>query len=266
MFPTLFQIGAFEFPTSSIFSLLALFATAFVFWRKAREEHYREDKILDAYLVSIALGLLAGRVAYIVLHFSQFGWSVVSWLDYMANPGVTGLVVLLVAFWKLVSFAKQQKWDVFEVLDMWVQALSVGLIFIHLGHFFSGSYIGNETTLPIGVVFPSTIDAHHPAQLYTVVFYILLSWYLAWVELKYRLFEWYKAGKTTAQTGFLFGVFCMANGFFFSLKSFLMPGELVVGGARLDWIVYLACIFVGFGVLFARSRRLFRKRGARHGS
>ena len=82
--------------------------------------------------------------------------------------------------------------------------------------------------------------------------------------MKYRLFNWYKAGKTTAQTGFLLGVFCMANGLFFSLKSFLMPPEFVIGGTRFDWILYLGLFFVGFGVLYARSRRIIRKRGVQH--
>ena len=64
MYPTLFQLGPVIVRTSSLFSLLAFLATAFIFWKKTKEEHYHQDQAFDAFLLASIAGLVVGRVGF----------------------------------------------------------------------------------------------------------------------------------------------------------------------------------------------------------
>lgn len=256
MWPLLFAWGPFQLRTLNIFLLLAFFLTAFVFWRKGREEHYPEDQLFDGFLLSGIAGFIFGRIGFIVTHFDQFGFNVWSWLDLISKPGLLTLAAMIGAGWYLFRFAAHKKWDEFEILDFASLALSSGLILVNIGLFFDGSSFGMPTTLPWGVVFPGVVEKHHPVQLYFAVFYLLLSLYLGWSEVRYRTFEWYRAGKNSAQTGFLLCMFLILSGLFSLGMSLLKPAVVVIAGLSLDPFIYGLFVVVGVILLLQRSNRL----------
>lgn len=240
-----------------IFAILGLFASAFFFWKKGREEHYDEGVFFDVFLLSVICGYLAGRASFIALNFSQFSVFLVRWLDSVSYPGFNLTVAVCTSAIVVYYYAQKYKWDIFEVLDFWVLAASVGLSVYSIGLFFAGVGYGYPTSLPWGVIFPNLLEPHHPLQLYGVIFYLALAIYLSKVEYSYRTFEWYRYGKKTAQTGFLTAIFIIATAVFLSLMSFLRLPALVLFSISIDRVLALALCFVGGLFLYLRSGRPF---------
>lgn len=263
MLPVLFRLGPFTLRTLPVFLIVALIGSAFLFWRKSREEHYDETQVFDGFLSSAVFGLLGSRIAFIIFNFGQFGFSPLKWINIFQHPGYNIIFGLLIAALFLRRFAIKHKWDMFEILDFWVTAVSFGLGVLWLGMLVDGTGFGNPTTMPWGIVFPGVFEKHHPVQLYFAVFYFVLFYYLSWAEYRYRTFSWYRAGKNTAQTGYLTSIFLTFTGLFSLGMAFLRPGQLVVGGVPLDLGMYLILFVGGCLLLLNRSGRSLLPTGKR---
>ncbi len=255
MFPVLFQLGPVVFQTFSLFLVLAFFACGYVFWKKGKEEHYAEDELFDVFLLSLFWGALWSRIGFIIFHFSHFGLNPLKWIDIFSSPGLIPLFGVIASSLYIHRTAKKQRWNTFEVLDFAAIAISLGSAIIWLGAFFDGSGFGHATTLPWGLSFPGVFDRRHPTQLYGFALFAVLSFCLSWLEYRYRTFEWYRDTKHSAQTGFLFAVFCMFYGIFGSILGFLMPPQMVVMGFPLDIPVRIAFFIFGALTLYVRSGR-----------
>ncbi|MEX0895955.1 MAG: prolipoprotein diacylglyceryl transferase family protein [Patescibacteria group bacterium] len=262
MYPVLLQLGPFALRTLSVFFILAFFTTAFLFWRKIREEHYPEDQVFDGFLLSALVGFIAGRFGYIASQFDIFGIDLIKWIDIATYPGINGAVSVLAAALFLYRYARKKKWDVFEILDFWVLGLAGGLAIVYVGLFFDGTGFGTATELPWGIVFPGLQEPHHPIQLYYAAFYLVLSWYLAMVEYSYRSFTWYRAGRKTANAGFLVSVFFIASAVFYFGMSWVKMPIFTFFDLNIDRLVALLAIVLGVLLLFFRSGRSFRQQRA----
>jgi prolipoprotein diacylglyceryltransferase len=257
MFPVLFSIGPVTFYTSTLFTILAFFVSTYVFWRKGREEHYPEDELFDGYLISIFWGVLMSRVGYIALHFAEFGLQPLHWLDVFSYPGFVPIFGIVAAGISLFRYAQKQKWDGFEVLDYWVLALTITMSILWLGNFFAGAEVGTPTKLPWGMTSGNVFDKRHPLQLYGAILYFLLFVYLFWVESRYRTFSWYRARKDSAQTGFVFCVFCIMTGVIGSFLWVFSSAKSFFFGVPVDLILRGSLIVYGCISLFQRSGRMF---------
>lgn len=255
MFPELFHVGPFSLRTMSVLAVIAFLATSFIFWRRGKEEHYKEDQLFDGYLLSILVGLIAARIGFVALNFTQLGFSPLAWVDVFSHPGVSSWAGLLGGALYLKRYAKASKWDVYEILDFAATGLSLGAVFVWIGQFLEGSSVGTATTLPWGVRFPGLLEPHHPIQLYVAVFYLLLFWYLSWAEFHYRTFSWYRIGKRTAQTGFLICVFVIASSLFFLAISMMRPPGADLFGVSMERILLSISLLVGILLLYVRSGR-----------
>lgn len=256
MLPILFQLGPFTIKTAALIALLSWLMMGFVFWRRGREEHYREDLLFDQFILASIFGLILGRVGFILLHPQVFGINANAWLDLGGYPGLSLGLAVVAASWYLQRQAAKHKWDVFEILDLWAIALAVGLGGWHVGYFFSGEGVGHLTNLPWGLIFPGQLEPHHPAQLYTAGFFFSLAAYLWWAEYHYRTFAWYRRGKKTAQTGFLISTLALFSGLFLLIRTLIQPASAVVWGVELDGWLYTVLAVVGLILLLRRSGRL----------
>lgn len=253
MWPTLFSIGFISVPTATVILVLGFLVAGFSFWRRGKEEHYSELQLMDGFILSYLFGVIGARLTFIILHFDQFGWRIFDWLSINAKPGSIGLAFLVFATLFMYRFARIKKWDAYEVLDFWSISLTLWLIFRSLADLMSGAGRGRFTDWFVGVIFPGSIEKTHPAQLYLALCFILLYFFLHWSESRYRIFDWYRMGRKSAQTGFMISTFTI----FFSLISALMLlvrlPEFVVVGLSLDGWLYLLGIIIGVQMLLRRS-------------
>ncbi len=258
MLETLFAIGPFQLRTFSLFQAIAFLSSGLVIWRRAKEEHYSEPKVFDGFLLSFLVGWASGRLGYFLLNWEKYGFDVLKWLNFVQYPGSQLLIGLVGATLYFYFYAKRQKWDAFEVLDWWAQAVTMGMFWLNIGYFFAGIRFGRATDLPWGIVFPGVFEKRHPIQLYYALFHALIYKYLYWLEFNYRTLEWYRSGKKTAQTGFLFSNFLISYAIFSLAVSFFQLPTFFVGDLALDYYLYLAFgIFGGFLILGRSNRVLF---------
>lgn len=236
-------------------SVIGFFVSAFVFWRKGKEEHYPEIQLFDGFLLSTLFGLLVSRLGYIATHTAQFGWDFFKWLDVVSQPGTHELIGLIGTSIYLYRFALKHKWDVFEILDFWALSLAIGSIFKYIGYFLDGSLFGLPTNLPWGMVFPGVFEKSHPTQLYAAIFFSLLFVFLSWVEYRYRTFEWYRSGKKSAKTGFLLSSFIISVASFYFFMTVVQTPEFTIGELVLDRWIYLLFLVLGVGMLLRRADR-----------
>jgi phosphatidylglycerol:prolipoprotein diacylglycerol transferase len=255
MFPVLFSIGPITIKTFFVLLLIGFFISGFIFWRKGREEHYEIMELFDGFLLSALAGIIIARSIHILFNLNHFGLDIFKWFNFISNPGFNLLVGVFAAGLYLYKFSIKKKWDPFEVLDFWVTSVSLGLFLNYLGLFFEGVGYGYQTNMPWGVVFPQLIDPHHPTQLYTALFYLLLYFFIARVEYSYRTFSWYRYGKKTAQTGFLVSMFFIFSAIFNFFVSFLRPSVFEFFGVNFDILLSIALLIVGLFLLYYRSGR-----------
>lgn len=264
MFPILFEVGPVKFYTYTIFMVVAFFTGVYVFWRKGREEHYQEDELFDALLKALFWGIIWSRVGFVVLHIDFFGIQPLNWINIFDFPGFSALFGILAGGWSLFKSARRQKWDEYEILDFGVLGLTFAIAVLWLGSFFSGAEVGTATTLPWGVQFPNVFDRRHPLQLYGFVAYLLLFIYLFWAESRYRTFSWYRAHKDSAESGFLFCIFCIFWGLIGTVLWFFSPTQVSFYGVPVEPVIRLAIVFFGCIKLFQRSGRTFSLRRQKH--
>ncbi len=265
MFPLLVSYGPLHIQTMSVLLALAFLVAAFVFWRKGKEDYYPEDQLFDGFLVASAMGFVGARVGYILLHSETMGWNVLSWFNLVGAPGMSGAIGLLVASFVLYRFAVQKKWDAFEVLDFWVVAVSLGMVFTSIGSFASGIDVGYPTSMPWGIVFPGLVETHHPAQLYAAGFFFSLFLYLSWLESRYRTFQWYRATKKAAETGFLLCMYSIFTALFLLVVGFVKPPTIELFDINIDRVASLVLLIFGVALLYVRSGRTlgFKKKKKR---
>lgn len=253
MLPILLAVGPVVIKTFNVVMLIGLLVATFVFWRKGKEEHYEDDQLLDVFLVALAVGVLAARIGFIVTHWSGINpWS---WFNLIGHPGWSTTWGGVAAGWLVYNRARKNKWDAFEILDFWVLAATLLAAFFWLGSFFNGTGFGSPTTLPWGVVFPGVFVKHHPIQIYAAIGYLSLFVFLSRLELRYRTFDWYKAKRKSAQTGFLVSVFLLAHGLLTFALLLVSPAQWVLSGVRLDLVAAGGWIVAGSLLLYIRSGR-----------
>jgi len=263
MYPIILNLGFFKLKSLTVLAILALFSASFTFWRKGKEEHYNLFELFDAFVSSGVFGVIVGRLAFALFNWPSFKENFWLVFNIVSTPGNQPLLALAGAAFYLYLLAKKRKWDPFEILDFWVTAVSLGMMFIYLGFFLVGSYAGKLTTLPWGIVMPGTFEKSHPVQLYFAAFFLFLFNYLVKVEYKYRTFEWYRQGKKTAQSGFLLSMFLIFASAFYLLMTFVSLPSMMFAGQVLDPLIYLIVLVFGIGLLLNRSGRSLKKQRKR---
>lgn len=237
------------------FLVLAYLVGAFLFWKKGKEEYYDEYQLLDILVASSFWGLVAARLGFIIAHINDFGFDILKWFSLITYPGYVGFVGVIVGTLILFKGAQKRKWDAFEIADFGAIALSCAVAIIALGTFVNGSSFGNPTSLPIGMTFPGVFDARHPTQLYAMILYTILCVLLWRLERVYRTFLWYRENRRTAQSGFVFAVFCIGYGAITAGMFTVQQPSVSVFFVPIDPIVGVLSIFVGLFTLFVRSGR-----------
>lgn len=255
MIPILTILNTLRVYTFGLFLLLSFLFGLFVFWKKGREEHLDEGLLLDVALTACFWGCIGARLGFIALHIGTFGPNILKWFSLFEYPGFFGLTGLIAGFATLISFAKKQKWDAYQVADFGVLGLSLAFVFLSIGMLLNGSGFGNPTTLPVGIQFPGVFDRRQPIQIYSGLLFFIVFIVLTKLETRYRMFLWYRSSRRSAQAGFLLSCFVMMYGIIQFALDFLRPGQMLVFGFALDPIVHFLIILVGLSMLYLRSGR-----------
>ncbi|MDO5561710.1 MAG: prolipoprotein diacylglyceryl transferase [bacterium] len=261
MWPSFSFFGLFDIYFFNIFLVLAAFLGSFIFWRRLHQNaNYKEFIIFDIFLLSIFLGFVGGRFIFILLNWPRFGWNVLSWFDMIHYPGIAVIFAIAIAGFSCKLQLAKQKIAKLEIMDYWAQATCFGLIFYSMGLFFAGEHSGYLTNSFLGINFPGLAMKNHPLQLYNAVFYLGLYIYLNYLEKNYRTYNWYRGNRSSADTGFLVGVFLFASGLYSLITLTLGPAQFYWYNFSLDWIIYLLVTFIGGSILLQHSAHAIHRK------
>lgn len=231
MWPTLVSLGPVYIHTFGIFIFFGVFFGAFKLWRRAKEEGWEETAVIDIWLLSGVMALVAGRLGYAYWHGLEAGLDWYKIMFFTKYPGLSGeaawwggtITLLVLALKKKLSF-----WHFFEIA---ASALIIAELMVRIGGFFAGTSLGRPAPAGWGLSFPGVSDPRWPVQLFWAVG--LGGVYLAfnWLEKHYRSFGWSKEGFLAAAYLGLTGVLGLGLGWFEARPNFWGAGaRLAIGG------------------------------------
>lgn len=254
MFASFSFFGLFDFYLINLFLFFAVFFGAFVFWRRLHlNANYKEFDIFDFFLLALLYGFLGSRLVFIILNWPDFGWQPLTWLNFIAHPGLALIPAVIVAGASLYLMLRHAKITKLEIMDYWAQATCCGLIFYNLGRFFSGEGSGFLTQSFFGLSFPGLATPVHPAQLYNAAFFIILYIWLNYLEKNYRTYIWYRGSRSSADSGFLLFIFMIFSGLYSLIALSFTPAQTFINNFSLDWIFYSIIALWGFILLLKHS-------------
>lgn len=191
MRPVLFQIGNIKIYGYGAMIALGILAALMLLSYRAKKTEYNEEKIFDMSILAIVLGVLGGKVLYIITDLKNI----------IANPSIlkdvgSGFVVygsILGGLLGIYIYCKMKKWDLLKIVDLAVPSLPLAQAFGRIGCFLAGCCYGRETSSPIGIVFPNiplslapSAVRLVPTQIYSSIFDFALAAFLLWYDRKER--------------------------------------------------------------------------------
>jgi len=262
MFPTLFSFGPIAISTLGVLSFWAFLSATFLFWRKGKEEGFEEDKLLDWVFLGALAGIIIGRLGYILDHWPRFGFDFNLWFDFQKHGGFSFVSAALGAILVLGYLARKAKWDFWVMIDLAVFAVIWAQIWVRLGQFFAGDFVGRQTEFALSLPFPGLEGRYYPIQLFEIGFLLVVFFWLKRLEKHYRLFTWYQDKKGEAQPGFLALVYLLFYSSFRFLLAFFSDSHLYfLGLAFSQWMALVGILIalLGFAWKMGKLEELGQK-------
>lgn len=180
--PVLLSIGPFQIRYYGLFFVLGFVMAYFllVHLAKRKELNVTKDDIADLLLYIIIGAVLGARIFYVFVYNLPFYLSnpfeiIAVWHGGLSFHG--GIIGAAIAG---IYFAKRKKIDYYELADIVVIPLALGLALGRMGNFINGELYGRITEVPWAVKFPDAEGFRHPSQIYASL-KDLLIFFTLWV-------------------------------------------------------------------------------------
>jgi len=209
MLPILFSLGPIKIYTFGVFLVLAFFWGSFLLWKLIRLTAFKEEEVFDGLFFALGFSLFFSRLFYVVLNFSEFGFSFLKFILINGYPGLSLYGALFGGFLGIFIFTLFKKLRFLILIDYFIPPLFLALAFGKLGSFFSGEEIGTKTKFFLAVKYLGYDGFRHLTSFYESLIFFL-GCYLAYKTL-------FLIRKEKLFSGFLFYFFF----FFFSFVYFL---------------------------------------------
>ncbi|MBS3101938.1 prolipoprotein diacylglyceryl transferase [Candidatus Woesearchaeota archaeon] len=244
--PVLLRLGPFEIRYYGLFFVLGFIIAYFMlaYLANKRRLSLTKDDISDFLLYEIIGVILGARIFYVFIYNLK---------SYLANPleifavwhgGLSFHGGLLGAVAAGIIFAKKRKIDFYELADIFVIPLALGLALGRLGNFINGELYGRITNVPWAVQFQDAEGFRHPSQIYESLKNLFIFAVL-----------WNVKDKKLPK-GFLFWLFVTMYSFLrFVVEFFRQPDEQL--GFFFGWLSMgqiLSIIMFGIGFYFLHKR------------
>lgn len=168
MDPALLQAGPFEIRYYGLIYALGFIMAYFMMAHFAKKKYIDigRDDVSNLMTYVILGGLIGARLFYIAIY--NFGYYAAHpaemlyvWMGGLSfHGGLVGAFIGGCLFWR------KRKFDFWNVADMAMVPLALGLAFGRIGNFINGELYGRLTSLPWGVKFKDAEGFRHPSQLY----------------------------------------------------------------------------------------------------
>ncbi len=239
MMPELIHIGPFTVYT---YGFMWMVGIGLALWRAARvapRYGVRPDDLFDLTFVMVLLGILGGRVAFVITQWSLYADDPLKafriWEGGMSYFGGFGLAILA-GLWMV----RRRRLPAWQIADLAAPSVALGYAIARVGCFGAGCCYGAPTDLPWGVLFPGHSEPCHPTQLYSTAMNLIIFAVLLGLE------------KRPRHQGQLFGWFLALHGGYRFINEFFRAGATsVIAFAGLTYGHLVALLVVGAGLFIA---------------
>ena len=178
--PVLITIGGLKIHWYGVMVAIGLYAGIQAALRDAPRRGVDRDKLLNASLIAAVLGVLGGRLYYVVQNHPEYylqhpGQILAVWQGGMAFYGAIfgGALALLIGSWRYGM-------NIWSVLDLGALGMTIGQAFGRIGNIINGDIVGYPTGGRWGFVYTSQDTfaprnvAVQPANLYELLIAVAL--------------------------------------------------------------------------------------------
>lgn len=238
MIPILLEIGFIKIYTFGIFLVLAFFWGCFFLWKNIRLTSYKEETVFDGLFFALIVGGFIGRLVFVILNFSDFGFDILRFILINGYPGFSLPGFLVGFFIGFYVFCVGQKIRFLDFIDYVIPALFLAMAIGKVGSFFAGVEVGSETTLPVAVRYANFDGMRHLTPLYEGILLFLGSFFA------FRML--FSIRREILDRGFLFHFFLWyAAAVYFSFDWIRAEREVLYG--------YSVYMLVSAGILLTFS-------------
>lgn len=245
--PVLLSIGPFEIRYYGLFFVLGFVLAYFILNNLAKRKELPLDKddIADFILYIIVGTVLGARIFYVFVYNLPFYLNNPFQIIAVWNGGLSfhgGLIGAVIA---ALLFCKKKKIHFYDIADIAVVPLALGLALGRLGNFTNGELYGRITNVPWAMKFQDADGFRHPSQLYAS-FKDLLIFFTLWIIKDKKM-----------PKGFMFWLFViMYSAFRFTVEFFRQPDEqlgFIIGMMSMGQILSIIMFLVGVGFMYRLS-------------
>lgn len=221
MNPVLFSIGPFNAYSFGFFLGLAFLFSTFIIYRYGRDE-FKEEEFINAYFYTGVVALFSSRLAFILMHFDEFGFNFLKYVVVRETPGISliggGIGALVFLFW----YCRRKNLNFTGLADIFSIAVSFALFLAKIGEQLGGAAYGKETFSILGVRIIGLSGRFHPVELYESALFLLLTIILIWLRSIITRKKWVK--------GLLFYIFVQCSAFIYFIVEFFKVSRVYLYG------------------------------------
>jgi len=173
MLPVLLDLKIIKIYTSGVFLMLAFFWSSYLLWKLVHLTAYKEEDVFDSLFSSLFFSLFFGRLVYVLLNFSKFGFSVGKFILINGYPGFSVYGGLFGLFLGMKLFFRIKKIPFNEIVDYFIPPLFLSLAFTKIGNFFSGSEVGTPAKFFLSVRYVGADGFRHLTPFYEGLLFFL---------------------------------------------------------------------------------------------
>lgn len=247
MYPILFSFGPLFISSFGFLLALGLLSAIFVIWRLVRVYDLDEEKILDLILLTFFGGLLGSRVMFVILNWEVFG-DLTRIVLINRYPGLSfwgGLIGGILTFWLFVRRTKFNRW---QLADLGVVGLAIGLVFGNLGCFLGGCGYGKVSNSMIATQIVGLVGKRFPISGIEALVYILVFIILWRQAVRFHFF-----GKLVSEFLIFLGIIKFITEFYRGDNRPILNLQNVYIGSLFS----LGLVISGIWVFYKRSKRKF---------
>lgn len=248
-FPQTLRLGAIEIHMYSIFILVGIGLTAFLFdSNKNNHPQLRKIDTVDALIWIIIPAIIGARLWHVLTDFYLYQDNLIE-VFYLWNGGLGIFGGMLGGLAGASFYAQRQRVNLQEALALLVVFLPLGQVVGRFGNFANRELYGPETILPWGLYLPDIGKSFHPAFAYEQMGNLVLFVVMYFLYKKYGLIKE------------LIAVYVIGYATVRFLMDFFRTEPRILGSLTFAQLVSVVLILLA-GLYLAKLRRAAEGRGS----